>query len=294
MNPDIANAKPHVLAALRKANAVIGIGDIHGWPRPQTYVDALGMLSAAREAEHAVPTIPPAPDKPKDIKKWIDATVEVRQREDARRDVVDKLVLDWERNTAAAGLAATGDYCGRLIAVFDELVEKFDAHVAPRELTGHETAEEIESHTAALRFAGELTNVLMQRALIADAAQELEDIGGDIIWLVLAPHADTSRDGVQDALATFKDRTPTTLTEWDSLRPLGLRLAQLGEVAARRQRHNDFMWTVGMTTPDLGMQDHRYGEFDGGTLAAGPQIGQRGHQIQAESDQMFDGTAVSS
>ena len=50
MNPDIANAKPGVLAALRRANNVIGIGDVHGWPRPQAYVDALAMLNAARRS----------------------------------------------------------------------------------------------------------------------------------------------------------------------------------------------------------------------------------------------------
>jgi hypothetical protein len=283
MNSDTATAKPAVLAALRKANAVIGIGDIHGWPRPQAYTAALSMLNSAREAERAVPTLPPAPDKPKDIKKWIDATVEVRHQETARRDIIDELVLTWERETAAAGLAATADYANRLTAVFDELVEKFDAHAeAPRQLTGHETPEEIEAHTAALRVASELSNALLQRAQIADAAGEGEDIGLDMIWLVLQPVATTTRDGINDALAAFKSRVPQTLTEWDELRPLGLRLAQIGEVATRRQRHSDFMHTIGMSTPDMGMRDHAYGEIEDNP--PGPAYGLT---RQAETDYMF-------
>src|SRR5258707_15868169 len=51
-----------------RGSACVSIGDVHGWPRPQAYTDALAMLYAAREAERAVPTMPPAPDKPKDIK----------------------------------------------------------------------------------------------------------------------------------------------------------------------------------------------------------------------------------
>lgn len=278
-----ATAKPGVLAALRKANNVVGISDVHGWPRPPAYVAALGMLNAAREAQRTTPTIPPAPSKPKDIGKWVDAVVEVRHQEAARREVIDELVLTWERETAAAGLAATADITARLVEAFNELLKTFDAQAdAPRALTGHESDREVAAHTAALRVASELSNALMQRATIADAAQEAADIGGDIVWLVLAPHAETTRDQVNDALTTFKDSVPQTLAEWDALRPLGLHLAQLGEVAARRERHTAFMYRIGMNTPDMGMRDHSYGEIEGLDASS------YGLQHQADSDRIFE------
>ncbi|RUP07133.1 MAG: hypothetical protein EKK34_00570 [Mycobacterium sp.] len=123
----------------------------------------------------------------------------------------------------------------------------------------------------------------MQRATIGDAAQEAEDIGPDIIWLVLAPHAATTRDQVQDALKTFHSSVPQTLAEWDALRPLGLRLAHVGEVATRRERHTAFMYRIGMSTPDMGMRDHSYGEIEDG-----PDGQPYGLQRQAESDYIFN------
>jgi hypothetical protein len=192
--------------------------------------------------------------------------------------------LDWERNVAAAGLAATADYANRLATLFDELVEKFDTHEdAARQLNGHETPDEIEAHTSALRVASELSNALMMRASIADAAQEGDDIGPDPIWLVIDPHPDTTRDQVQDALKTFKHSTPQTLAEWDTLRPLGLRLAQVGEVAARRERHSTLMWRIAQETPDMGQRDHSYGEIENNP--AGPRYGAA---LQAETDMIFD------
>ncbi|AYE93452.1 hypothetical protein C0J29_00100 [Mycobacterium paragordonae] len=284
MNSNTGIAKPGVLAALRKANNVIGISDVHGWPRPQAYNDAYAMLTACREAQRAVPTIPPSPAKPKDITKWIDAAVGVRCQEAARRDVIDELVLHWEREVAAAGLAAIADITGRLVTVFDDLLKAFDAHAdAPRALTGHESDEDVAAHTSALRVASELSNVLMQRAVIGDAAQEAEAIGPDIVWLVLAPQAATTRDQVQDALKTFNSSVPQTLAEWDALRPLGLRLAHIGEVATRRERHTAFMYAIGMSTPDMGMRDHSYGEIENN-----PDGQPYGLQRQAESDYIFD------
>jgi hypothetical protein len=173
MDNNDALAKAQVLAAVRKADAIVGIGDAYGWQRPQAYVDALAMLNACREAERATPALPPAPGKPKDIQKWVDATVEIRQREIGRREITAELVLAWERRTAEAGFSVGADYTARLIAVFDELVETFDAHAeAPRQLTGYESPEERESHSAALRVAGQLSVALGQRAQIADAANE--------------------------------------------------------------------------------------------------------------------------
>jgi hypothetical protein len=281
-----ALTKAHVLAAVRKADAVIGIGDTHGVPRPQAYVEALAMLNAARAADRAT-TAPPAAEKPKDIAKWIDAAADTRSREAARREVIDELLLTWERAVASAGLAAVPDICARLDTTFDEHVEKFDSlATAPRSLSGHETAEEVEAHTAALRVAGALTTALMQRAVIADAVgYEVETIGPDALWLVLNPCASATRDGVEDALATFRGRIPQTVGEWDQIRQLGLRLAALGEVAARRQRHAKVCHAIGMGTPERGVRgDYTYGDVASGDLSSS----RNGRLMQAESDQLFD------
>ncbi|MDT4942870.1 MAG: hypothetical protein QOJ34_2959 [Pseudonocardiales bacterium] len=283
MNPDIDNARPGVLSALRKADSIVGICDVRAWPRPQSYVTSLAMLNACREAARAVPAFPPPPTKPSAVAKWIDSAVEIRAREAARHDVIDELVLTWERETAAAGLAAVPDTAARLVGCFDELLEAFDSVAdAPRQLTGRESPEDSESHSAALRAASDLTIALTQRAQIADAAGESEDVGGEPVWLVLAPTPATTRDQVQDAIATFRERFPASLAEWDSLRPLGLRLARVGEVGARRQRHSDLMWRIAHETPDLGQRDHSYGEIEGNP--AGPAYGL---QLQAEADHMF-------
>lgn len=263
MSINVNDERIPVSAALRKAHGIIGIGDTYGWPRPQAYQEATAMLNAARNALLALPTAAPTPVKPKDVQKWIDSAVEIRLREDVRRQVADELVLTWERNTGLAGLSAISDYSDRLNTLFGELIDKFDSLAdAPRTITGHETTEQIESHTAVLRTANELSTALMQRALIADAAQEGDDVGADVIWLILDPQAETTRDGIQDALETFRGRMPQTLAEWDALRPLGLRLARLGEVAVRKERHMNFMFTISMKTPDLGMLDHSYGEIE--------------------------------
>lgn len=271
-----------ILAALRRADAVIAVGDAHGWTRPKSYTDALAMLNAARQAQNAAPPPPAPPAKPKDIPAWVEAATGHRSGQAARAAVLDDLVGAWERTTAEAGLSALPDYATRLVAVFDETLAAFDAHAgAPRTLTGLESDEQISAHTAALRAAGELSATLMQRATLADAAGEGDDIGADIIWLILAPHADTTRDGIQDALSTFAHRIPQTLDEWDALRPLGLRLAAPGDVAARRERHSAFMYAIAMRTPDMGMRDHTYGEIEGNPGAP------YGAVRQAEADEMF-------
>lgn len=119
--------------------------------------------------------------------------------------------------------------------------------------------------------------------MIVDAAHE-DDVVPDPLWLVIAPHADTSRNGVNEALATYKNRSPQSLQEWDDVRPLGLRLAKIGEVGTRRQTHSDFMYQIAMSTPDLGQLDHRYGEIHGITTANT----QPGRRMLAESDHIFD------
>src|SRR4051794_16639446 len=111
---DYAAARGAITAALRKANQLIGVGDILGWERPKAYTDALAMLNAARQAQHALPApIPPA-TKPKEIAKWIDDTAELRARQAARDDAVQELILTWERQLADAGLSVLADYTNRL------------------------------------------------------------------------------------------------------------------------------------------------------------------------------------
>ena len=61
MSDDIAATRVAVLPALRRADAVVGVGDVYGWPRPPAYTAALAMLNAARAAESAIPTLPPPP-----------------------------------------------------------------------------------------------------------------------------------------------------------------------------------------------------------------------------------------
>ena len=161
----------------------------------------------------------------------VSATAEARTLDAARRDVIDALILSSERETAIAGLAATADICARLVGRFGELLEAFDALAdAPRSLSGHEPTEDVEAHTKALRAASALSAAVVQRAQLADAAQESDDIGPDIIWLILAPQAETTRDQVNAALTEFKECFPQTLTEWDQLRSIGLHLAQVGEI----------------------------------------------------------------
>jgi hypothetical protein len=276
--------KSAVLTALRRADQVIGIADGHGWPRPQGYVDALALLNAARAAERKPPAAPPTPQKAKDVEKWIDTVAEIRHRENTRRPVIDELISTLEREAAAAGLAAGPDIVARLVARFNELIAELDAHAdAPTLLTGHETDEQIAAHTAALRLAGDLSTVLMQRAVLADIAGEGGDVGSDVLWLVLDPAPAATRNQIESALDTFRVRAPQALSEWSGLRPLGLRLAQLGEVSARRDRHAALLWRAGMETHDLGMEDHSYGEIE-----SGQHISRNGHSIQSESDAMFD------
>jgi hypothetical protein len=107
MNNNTAVAKPAVMSALRKGQAVIAIGDVYGWPRPQAYADAIEMLYAARAAERTVTSLPPLPEKPKDMQKWIDATVDIRHQEATRRDVIDEVVLTWEPRSPASARPQT-------------------------------------------------------------------------------------------------------------------------------------------------------------------------------------------
>ena len=271
--------------ALRKASSVIGIGAAHGWPTPQPYSDALAMLEACRAAQQAIPATPTPPEKPKDVPKWITATAEIRALDAARQAVADELLLTWERATAQAGLAVAADYIARLAAHFDSLVQEFDTHAdAPRQLTGHESTEQTAAHTAALRAASALTSVVMERAILADATgYEVEDIGPDPIWLVIQPGADSTRDGVENTVQAFKHRIPTSLAEWDELRPVAdLRLAQAGEVSARRQRHSDVLY-AGSMTPDGGQLDHTYSELENLDAAS-----RNSRIMQREADRLFD------
>jgi hypothetical protein len=252
----------YVLPHLRKATNVVAIADIHGWPQPPAYAAAMAMLTAARAVQHTITEPVAAVDKPKDIARWVEASTQNRMRAEVRAQVVDELILTWERNAAAAGLAAVGDVCTRLVEHFGALVTKFDTLTdAPRRITGHESEDQLAAHAEALRVASQMSDALPQRATLGDAANEAGDIGPDIIWLAVHPHANTSRDALNDALTTYKHRMPQGLEEWDALRPLGLRLAAIGEVAARRQRHSDFMYTVGLASADGGIADHRYGEL---------------------------------
>ncbi len=273
--------------ALRKASSVIGVGAAHGWPTPQAYSDALAMLEACRAAQQAVPATPAPPEKPKDVAKWVAAVAEIRARETARQVIADELLLTWERATAQAGLAVAADYIARLAAHFDELVQEFDVHAdAPRRLTGHESTEQTAAHTAALRAASALTSVVMERAMLADATgYEVEDIGPDPIWLVISPNADSTRDGIETALETFKHRIPTSLVEWDELRPVAdLRLAQPGEVAARRQRYTDYLYVSGTQTMDLGQRgDHTFAEIENLENAS-----RNSRIMQRETDRIFE------
>jgi hypothetical protein len=76
---------------------------------------------------------------------------------------------------------------------------------------------------------------------------------------------------------------PQSLAEWDELRPLGLRLAQIGEVAVRRQRHAEFCHQIGMNTPELGVRgDYTYGQVESGDLSS-----PNARPLQAEQDFMF-------
>ena len=272
--------------ALRKASSVIGVGAAHRWPTPQAYTDALAMLEACRAAQQAVPATPAAPEKPKDVPKWVTAVAEIRALEAVRQAVADELLLTWERATAQAGLGVAADYIARLVAHFDELVAEFDVHAAaPRQLTGHESTEQTAAHTAALRAASALTVVVMERAILADATgYEVEDIGPDPIWLVIQPNATTTRDQVENTVQAFKHRIPTSLTEWDELRPVAdWRLAQAGEVSARRQRHSDILYASGTKTPDGGHADHSYGEIENLENAS-----RNSRVLQREADRIFD------
>ena len=58
---DTQTARTGVSPLLRKANAVIGVADLRGWPRPQPYIDSLEMLNAARTCERDVPAFPAPP-----------------------------------------------------------------------------------------------------------------------------------------------------------------------------------------------------------------------------------------
>ena len=260
--------------------------------------------------------MPAAPEKPAAVAKWVTTVAEIRARETVRQAVADELLLTWERATAEAGLAVAADYCARLADHFAALVEEFDELAwAPRTITGHEDTEQVAAHTAALRAASAhtaalraasrphrgaarrlrphtaalraasaLTAALVERAMIADAAHEAEDIGPDPIWLCLAPHPTSTRDGIDNALETFKHRIPQTLTEWDEIRPLAaLRLAAIGEVAARRERHSAFMYAARTQTPDMGQRDHSYGEIENN-----PPAPQNARVMQRETDRLFD------
>lgn len=132
--------KPAVLAALKKAHNVIAISDALGVPRPQAYTDAYAMLQAARAAERDIVACPAPPSKPAAIAKYVKDVAQARILEEARRNVVAELVLDWERQTALAGLAATQAANTALVQHFDKTVAAFDTLAdAPRVLSGHET-----------------------------------------------------------------------------------------------------------------------------------------------------------
>ena len=140
---------------------------------------------------------------------------------------------------------------------FDELAD------APRTLTGLESADQLEAHAALLRTANSLHTALVHRATIADAAQEDADIGSDITWLIIDPQPTTSRDAIEASLLDVPRPVPQTVEDWDALRPLGIALANIGEVKARKNRHATFKETIAMTTTDGGVLDHRYTEVDG-------------------------------
>lgn len=251
-------------AAKRVTHNAVAIGDARGWERPAEYVRLLACANAAKDAARAATPAPfPPPTKAADVDGWLTKTVKDRAEATSRQIAAEDLGFEFDRQIALLAAGIRADYVPRLATEFAAHVTAYKALAgAPRELNGHETPEQLNAHAALLRCAANLTATLISRAQLAAGTAEADDIGSDPVWLVLdaAPHA--SLDAVDTAVKRHHQSMPGTVADWDELVPLGVSLAALDAVPARRERNTNARWTRGMTTDDKGMFDRTYAEME--------------------------------
>ncbi|MHA3701484.1 hypothetical protein ACXR2U_04820 [Jatrophihabitans sp. YIM 134969] len=248
------------------ATEVIRIASTRGYPLP----DGWGTLQALRvevqkltiEPEPvAAVTALPAPGK---AKEWCTRQATARQQHRDRVTVARELSDRLELDSVRAGRGHAAAVCDQLVNdVNTDLLPRLQdlLNTAPRTLTGHESAEAVEAHTALLRIIGEATQAAYDRGQLALALGEGDDLGhyGAVFLLIDPPAGATVRD-VDQAVIDIRGGLPNTLEHWARLQPLGLSLAEPGGALRRSERYQHARAAL-MNTGDGGVFDHTLGEL---------------------------------
>ncbi len=156
-------------------------------------------------------------------------------------------------------LAAVPSWVELLRTEFSEAAAEFDRLilVAPRSVSGRMDAPLLELHRQLLRSVEDLTSLAFDRGRLANALGEGEDIGSDVLWLILDPTPTTLIGTVTAALVDYSGRLPATIDEWEQVATLGLSMAGPGDVVTRKERHAAARHASGMA-PDGGQRDKTY------------------------------------
>lgn len=267
----MATQDQELVRAFSHADEATRAARMRGWELPAEWVEAKAVVAAAevvlREPEPALSAVLPDPKKLPDFcTKLARDRAEWRGRVEVAREVHDLA----QKAAARAGLAAAPAVTARLITEANErLVPAFTELLvaAPRSLTGHEAPEQLSLHAELLKASEQLTAAAYDRASLAIATGESEDLGrGGDGWLYLAPVASASVFDVAAAIERIAhDGLPTTVADWAQLTRIGVRFAAAGEAAQRYEQFNRARAHAG-NAPDGGMRDRSYSAL----LAAQP------------------------
>lgn len=248
-------------ALQRNTEATMAVAGTRSYPVPAEYVNNRQLSRAAEQVLNEQAPAAVLPDKASDVEGWVTKVAAERVQWRENRAVAAELLASTTREAMRVAVGAAPAYTLRVVEDFEPLLEDFRRllDIAPREVGGHTSPEDFNRYGELMRAVDALTVTAMDRGRLALLTDEGEDLGTDSVWLVLDPRGIASIQQVHAVLAEFRSRLPTTLEEWERFERLGLRMAALGEVPARRARFNAAV--VGNSkSADMGMLDRSIDE----------------------------------
>lgn len=246
-----------------RVRSATSVAYARGYEPPPEYVEVQRVATeAARVRDEPAPAIPSPPTDPKKVAEWCDELAAARVASGERKSVAAELYERVNRTAMRLVVEAVPGWVVRVCDEFDAAVAEFEhlAVRAPHEVVSSMSPDESAQHLELLRAAEALGQAALARGQLALVNDEGDQIGrGGALWLILDPRDEATLFTVSDALRAFAGRFPSTITEWQSVASIGLRMARPGEVGWRRERFAQLLHFGGMG-PDGGMHDKTFAE----------------------------------